>query len=109
MTMTTEVAQVRLTRELREAEEALDEALIRGSKLFTSLITARRDLGIASATGHDVLLRLTKTQQSLLSAGGDLARVHGGMIDIRREVTGDMARNCPPGQNTSFNENQAAA
>lgn len=96
MAMTVNVAQTRISRELLEAEEALDEALIRGSRLFTSIVTARRDLGLTASTGHQALLRLVKTQQTLLSAGGDLARVHGEMLDIKRTVTGDMASDCPP-------------
>ena len=109
MAMTVHVAQARIAREIIEAEQALDEALIRGSLLFTSMVTARRDLGIATAVGHDALLRLVKSQQSLLTAGGDLARVHGQMRDIGQQVTGDMASDCPEGGWTSVLEDSKAA
>ena len=100
MTMTVHVAQSRIARELIEAEQAVDEALIRQSRLFTSMVTARRDLNMAGTFGQDALLRLAKSQQSLLTAGSDLARVHGRMKDIGTEITGDIVGDCPPGGNT---------
>ena len=97
MTMTTNVAQLRIEREVREAEEALNEALLRQSQLFTSMLAARRDIGTPVLTGQDALLRLSKSQQSLLTAGGDLARVHGRLAEIGAEITGTLADNfCPP-------------
>jgi len=97
MGMTVNVAQARISREILEAEHAVDDALIKQSQLFTSLVTARRDLGMASSYGQEALLRLAKSQQSLLSAGGDLARVHGNMLKIGEQVTGDVASDCPEG------------
>ena len=108
MSMTVHIAQARISRELIEAEQALDDALIRGSQLFTSMVSARRDLGMASSFGQDALLRLAKSQQSLLSAGGDLARVHGRMIEINQDVTGDLVSDCPPGAPTRIEESKAA-
>lgn len=109
MGMTAHVAQARIARELIEAEQALDEALLRQSRLFTSMVTARRDLGMPGTYGQDALLRLAKSQQALLSAGGDLARVHGRMRDIGEEVTGDLAQDCPDGQRTAFADRSIAA
>lgn len=108
MAMTVQIAQTRIQRELIEAEQALDEALIRGSRLFTSLVTARRDLGIGGV-GQDTLLRLAKTQQSLLSAGGDLARVHGRMLEINEQITGDLASDCPDNGLTGLSDESIAA
>lgn len=94
MTITTEVARIRIAREMSDAEFALDEALIKQAQLFTTLIIARRDVAEGKFTGQDALMRLTKSQQSLLSAGGDLARVHGRLLDLNRE-TGDVSQDCP--------------
>ena len=88
MTMTINVAQMRIEREVREAEEALNEALLCQSQLFTSMLAARRDIAAPVMTGQDALMRLSKSQQSLLSAGGDLARVHGRLAEIGAEITG---------------------
>ena len=108
MAMTVHVAQTRIQREMIEAEQAMDEALIRQSRLFTSLVTARRDLGVGSL-GQDALLRLAKSQQSLLTAGGDLARVHGRMLEINHEVTGDLYSDCPEEGPTRIAEESIAA
>lgn len=95
MTMTKHVAQVRIARELADAEASLNEALLKQSQLFTTLLTARRDAGVNHIQGQDALLRLAKTQQSLLSAGGDLARVHGRMLEIGRDMDVVMSDDCP--------------
>jgi hypothetical protein len=88
------VAQMRIVRDINEAERALDEALIRHSSLFTTMVAARRETGSAPFTGHEALLRLAKAQQALLDAGGNLARVHGSLLDVQREMgAGDE---CPP-------------
>lgn len=95
MTMNISTAQLRIAREISEAEAALNEALLSQSSLMTSLVAARRDTDAGAFTGQDVLLRLAKSQQSLLTAGNDLARVHGRLLDINREVGGGGASDCP--------------
>ena len=107
MTMTTTVAHARLARELTDAETALNEALIRQSQLFTSMIVARRDVEVDQFTGQDVLLRLNKAQQELLASGGGLARVHGRLIDIGREV-GVLSEDCPVGGQLLADDSLAA-
>jgi hypothetical protein len=82
MSMNKTIAQLRIARELAEAETALNEALLRQSNLFSTLLTARRDTGVAPGLGQDALMRLAKSQQTLLSAGGDLARVHSRLREI---------------------------
>ena len=94
MSMTIPVAQMRLSREMSEAEKALDEALIRQSSLLTSVITARRETGVGPFVAHEALLRINKSQQALLEAGSNLARAHGSLLDVQRELgAGDE---CPP-------------
>jgi len=97
MTMNSNVAQVRIGREVRDAEDALNEALIRQSQLFTSIIAVRRDIGLGAFTAHEALLRLSKSQQSLLTASSDLARAHGNLSEVGTEVFGTSADTfCPP-------------
>ena len=88
MSMTVPVAQLRIARDISEAEKALDEALIRQSSLFTTMVSARRETGSDPFVGHEALLRLAKSQQSLLEAGGNLARVHGSLLEVQKEVCG---------------------
>ena len=98
MSMTVPVAQLRIARDIRQAEEALNEALLRHSSLFSTMVSARRETGSGPFVGHEALVRLTRSQQSLLAAGGDLARVHGSLLDVQREMC--AADDCPPEEET---------
>ena len=67
MSMTVPVAQMRIAREIGAAEKALDEALIRQSSLFTTMVSARRETGVDPFVGHEALLRLRQSQQCIVS------------------------------------------
>lgn len=84
--MTPNVAQARISRDLKQAEFALDEALLHQARLMSTMVTARRETGVAPFMGQDALLRLVRSQQAMLSAGGELARVHGRLSDIAVEM-----------------------
>ena len=58
------------------------------------MVAARRDTGSGPLVGHEALLRLAKSQQALLEAGGNLARVHGSLLGVQKEVCG--MDECPP-------------
>ncbi len=96
MSITKPTARTLISNDLKEAERALDEALLRQAELFATMITVRRETDSAPATGHEALLRLVKSQQTTLAAGGELARVHGSMLKIQRDVLG--YEQCPKGQ-----------
>ena len=85
-TMTTHVAQQRISRDLRNAEHALDEALLRQAHLLSTMVHARRETGVAPYMGQDALMRLVRSQAAMLNAGGELARVHGRLNDIAVET-----------------------
>ena len=85
-TMTSHVAQARISRDLKDAEAALDEALLRQSQLLSTMVHARRETGVAPFLGQDALMRLVRSQQAMLNAGGELARVHGRLNDIAEEM-----------------------
>lgn len=108
MTMTKPVAQKRISGDLHEAEHALDEALLMHSKLLSTLVTARRATGSGPAMGQEAMLRLVKSQQSLLAACGDLARVHGSLLKIQGDVLG--YEECPDDELMAFSgANEAMA
>lgn len=112
MSMNRTVAHVRIARELRDAEAALNEALLRQSSLLSTLVTARRDVGAAPFMGQDVLLRLVRSQQSLLSAGGDLARVHSRLIDIDSKYDAapqQRIEKCPPPAGIQSDDGESGA
>lgn len=106
MTMTTEVARLRIARKLQETEAALDQALTLQSELFATMIEARRETGSGPALGQDTLLRLAKVQQTLLDAGGDLARIHGRLLEIAQEKCTNA--DCPPSSASATAEPAAA-
>ena len=92
--MTTDVAQLRVTRDLHRAEAALDEALLSQAQLLITMVGARRDADFSPFAGQDALMRLLKSQQSMVDAGGELARVHGRLSAIAAETNGG-ADKCP--------------
>lgn len=95
MGMTHDVAQMRIVRELRAAEEALDIALLRQSSLLATMLEARRETQSGPFVGQEALLRLTRSHQTLVNAGNDLARVHQNLLKVQDDVLGE--EDCPPG------------
>lgn len=93
MPMSNNVAQMRISRELRDAELAIDDALLKNSTLVATLIRARQDTGADPFIGQGALMRLSKSQLTLLSAGGELARAHSSLLKIQQDVLG--YESCP--------------
>ena len=89
------VAQLRIARDLHKAEAALDEALMRQATLLATMVGARRETGVAPFLGQEALMRLVKSQQAMVDAGGELARVHGRLSTIAVETCGGNDA-CPP-------------
>lgn len=106
MSMTVPVAQLRIARDIREAEEALNEALLRHSSIFTTVVSARLESDVGAFAAHEALLRLAKSQQALLDAGGNLARAHGSLLDVQREM--GIGDDCPPEEPRGQLEEKAA-
>ncbi len=86
MTMTPQVASVRIQRELTELEQKIAEGLEMAANLTATLVRARADTAAGPAVGHDLLLRLSNVQSTLLKASGDTARVHSGLLEIGKEM-----------------------
>ena len=93
MSMTEQVATIRITNVLREAEAALDEALLKQSELLTEMINARLSSGGTSIIGQVEIMRLIKSQQSITASANNLSRVHGGLLEIGREKA--LIEDCP--------------
>ena len=85
MSMSLPVAPLRITRDLRRAEAALDDTLLEQTTSLVTLITARRETGGAPFLSQAELMQLVRSHQSLLSGNHQLARVHGSSKKIRRE------------------------
>lgn len=89
-------APARVTSDLLETEVALNEALRKQSQLLASMLAARQHFG-EPFLGHEAVMRLLKSQESLVAAGGDLARVHHALLKIAREK-GAVIHDCPANQ-----------
>ena len=68
MSMTVPVAQMRIVRDINAAEQALDEALIRHSSLFTTMVSARREAGSAF---HEKQHDRRDSREELIAAAGN--------------------------------------
>lgn len=88
MTMTPEIAQLRIVRELREAEAALDNALLKQSILLSTMVEARQATQSGPFVGQEALIRLSKSQHTLVTAANDMARVHANLLQVQHEVLG---------------------
>lgn len=92
----TAVHGLRISRDLHDAEAALDEALIRQANLLATMVRARREAPVGPFTGQEALLRLAASQKAVLDASGELARVHGKLADVGREMGSGLVDDCPP-------------
>lgn len=99
---------IRITRDLHEAEAALDEALIRQANLLATMVRARRSTAVGPFTGQEALLRLAASQKAMLQASGELARVHGKLLEVSHEVKSGLADDCPPAGSIGENDTPAA-
>ena len=86
---------LRITRDLHEAEAAIDEALIRQANLLATMVRARREASVGAFTGQEALLRLVASQKSMLDASNEIARVHGKLLDVGRESGSFLVDDCP--------------
>ncbi|KHK91738.1 hypothetical protein [Novosphingobium malaysiense] len=97
MTMTITAATARITRQLPEAELSLDTALLASARLMETMLLARQGEGVETFTGQAALLRLARSQRSLLESQNDMIRVHRELLRTGREVKAidDETGSCP--------------
>ncbi|WP_423140752.1 hypothetical protein ACOYW6_07730 [Parablastomonas sp. CN1-191] len=76
MPMTLPAAEARIRREVPAAEAGIDDALLQTINLMATVLAARRDVGASADAGQAVLMRLAKTQNSLIEAQCGILRAH---------------------------------
>ncbi len=76
MSLTLPAAAARLRREVAIAEAAFDTALLAGSAVQRTILTARRELDVPVHAGQQALIRLQRAQAQLLAGQNDLLRAH---------------------------------
>ena len=79
-------ATARIARQLRDAEQATDQAIIKSAELMATLVRARAESGVIVHTGQKALIRLVRAQQALVDGSSDIFRVHDEMAGIGREL-----------------------
>lgn len=93
--MTPAVAALRITRQLKSVETRFDQLLSEHAGLTALLAQSRIDADEPFGNGQVALTRMSKSLEGLLSARGDVARVHAELERIA-EVRGDIMTDPKP-------------
>ena len=109
MLMTSQVATTRITRELRDTEDAIDKALACKAALLATMAQARLDTQAPAYSGHVAMMRLAKAEQSLMAARGDLIRAHDDLFKLGQERGDIIDGDKPPAGLDRFLEISEAA
>ena len=110
MPMTVPVATARLSRQMPDAEAAIEDALVASASLLLTAATARRDTGVRRAESHAALLRLSKLNQTLIEASGEARRVHRELRKLGDEVRDGVEEDtCPDAIPNPMTTAQASA
>ena len=70
---------VRIARCVRNAEHALDDAILMSSALVAAMIEGRRDAGLAAEVGQGALEQVIGNLQHLTGARGCLVQGHSAL------------------------------
>ncbi|WP_417621944.1 hypothetical protein [Parasphingorhabdus sp.] len=93
------IASDQIKKEVPDTEASIDQALVSLSNLMATLVQARMDTGVPTATGQVAVRRLAKAQMALVEASTDVLRAHGDLKKVGQEFAGmDVHENCPPAQ-----------
>lgn len=108
MTMTSEVAALRIMRDLKQFEDAIDAAIAAQCNLGQTLIQARIDTDAPAITGHVAMMRLAKAGQMLVAARTDAIRAHEDLYKVGEERCDFVTAPKPPSQIERFEAAVAA-
>lgn len=91
------VAALRIAREVKGLETALNAALASVSSLTNSIAVGRQIDGIGFAQGQEALVRLAAVQQLLTKSATETVRVHRDLRRTHEEITSmpDSNGDCP--------------
>ncbi|WP_226635145.1 hypothetical protein [Novosphingobium profundi] len=94
MTMTPEVASLRIGRSVTSLEDAMDELLARSGDLMAEMARARVATAEAAHAGQRPMMRIAAMQKNLMAARGELLRAHGDLSQLA-ETMGIPVAGCP--------------
>lgn len=86
MSLSPKIATLRITRQLKAAEDQANQTLLEYSKLMTEMVEARQITGIAPHTGQEALIRLARAQVSMIDSSNDLFRTHDAVYKVGVEM-----------------------
>jgi hypothetical protein len=93
--MTPEVAALRIVRDLKQLEDAIDAAIAAQCALGVTLAQTRIDTEVPAVTGHVAMMRLAKAGQMLIAARADTIRAHEDLYKVGEE-RGDIVSTPKP-------------
>lgn len=85
MTMTTQVASMRIARELVTSETEIDRALESSASLLASMARARLETGATAETGQIAMMRLAGTLSALVEARKGIIQTHSELRKVGEE------------------------
>lgn len=86
MNLTIETAAMRIRRQIRNAEQKTDEALLAQSSLLGEMISARTAFNVNPSAGQKAVIRLATAQKNLVDSQNNLLRTHDALVEIYKEV-----------------------
>lgn len=94
---TISVAAMRLGGAVAEAEQAVDDAVLRITTLIGEIVATRSAFRSHEAAIHaqPALLRAQKALADLNAAQGEIARVHGSLRTAHEITSGPEETDCP--------------
>lgn len=96
MSMSVNVAAMRLAREVPSAELAIDAALLATTNVLQTMLSARSEGLVPAHAGQVALAKLIQSQKSLMEASNDFLRVHRELAALGREMMVSDDDYCPP-------------
>lgn len=96
MSMSVNVAAMRLAREVPSAELAIDAALLATTNVLQTMLSARNKGLVPAHTGQIAIAKLIQSQKALLEASNDFLRVHQELAALGREMMVSDDNYCPP-------------
>lgn len=108
MTMTPEIAALRIVRDLKQLEDAIDAAIAAQCALGATLAQARIDTESDAVTGHVAMMRLAKAGQMLIAARADAIRAHEDLYKVGEERGGILLSPKPTASLERFEAAEAA-
>ncbi|MCP5386634.1 MAG: hypothetical protein H6916_07425 [Novosphingobium sp.] len=110
MSLDRTAATARIARQLKDAEQRIDDALLASSELMATLLRARASTSVVPHTGQAALIRLAEAQRSIINGANDMFRVHDVMASIGREMgVFDEEGSTPPSGLLQTSDEKAAA